>query len=267
MYWDFISTPCGSQSQDCFWEIFFGDLDGKIGPGLCWSWWANMSQMSNGWPFPLLNDEEMSKKVRVEHQPRPNPLTPQRHEYYFARNLDERVVTHDHQCLLGSDPPTRRNYVGATPLSFACMFSQEPAHAKLLLDARASVTRQGKHIFFQRFGSFAYFGLSPLPVTVTTRIITFWVGDPGDPYKPSFATVTGRGDNPTYCIRLQTYANTNTSVDNHPVLEGRWTLKDVRSVIFSSGKRELVGHGWTWFGRFRACWVGSLIVIPSQKLT
>ena len=38
-------------------------------------------------------------------------------------------------------------------------------------------------------------GLSPLPVTVTTWIITFLVGDP---YKPSFATVTGRGDNPTY---------------------------------------------------------------------
>ena len=36
-------------------------------------------------------------------------------------------------------------------------------------------------------------GLSPCPVTVTTRISTFLVGDP---YKPSFATVTGRGDNP-----------------------------------------------------------------------
>ena len=36
-------------------------------------------------------------------------------------------------------------------------------------------------------------GVAPLPVTVTTRIITFLVGDP---YKPSFATVTGRGDNP-----------------------------------------------------------------------
>ncbi len=33
-------------------------------------------------------------------------------------------------------------------------------------------------------------GLSPLPVTVTTRIKTCLVGDP---YKPSFATVTGRG--------------------------------------------------------------------------
>ena len=34
----------------------------------------------------------------------------------------------------------------------------------------------------------------PLPrIPVTTRIIIFLVGDP---YKPSFATVTGRGDNP-----------------------------------------------------------------------
>ena len=36
-------------------------------------------------------------------------------------------------------------------------------------------------------------GLSPLPVTVNTRIVIFLVGDP---YKPSFATVTGRGNNP-----------------------------------------------------------------------
>ena len=35
-----------------------------------------------------------------------------------------------------------------------------------------------------------YFRSTPLPVTVTTRIITFLAGDP---YKPSFATVTGRG--------------------------------------------------------------------------
>ena len=39
-----------------------------------------------------------------------------------------------------------------------------------------------------------YLGLSPCPVTVTTRIITFLVGNP---YKHSFVTVTGRGgDNP-----------------------------------------------------------------------
>ncbi len=44
-------------------------------------------------------------------------------------------------------------------------------------------------------GSMLWFGCCPLPVTVTTRIITFLVGNP---YKPSFATVTGRGDNPRY---------------------------------------------------------------------
>ena len=33
--------------------------------------WAVLSdeQLSNGWPFSLLNDEQMSNKVVVEHQP------------------------------------------------------------------------------------------------------------------------------------------------------------------------------------------------------
>ena len=42
-------------------------------------------------------------------------------------------------------------------------------------------------------GQMGYFGLSPLPVRVTTRIITFLVGNPS---KPSFATVTGWGVDP-----------------------------------------------------------------------
>ncbi len=37
--------------------------------------------------------------------------------------------------------------------------------------------------------------MSPCPVTVTTRIVIFLIGNP---YKPSFATVTGRGDNPRF---------------------------------------------------------------------
>ena len=40
-----------------------------------------------------------------------------------------------------------------------------------------------------------YIRSTPHPVTVTTRIITFLVGNP---YKPSFATVTGRGVVPMY---------------------------------------------------------------------
>ena len=42
---------------------------------------------------------------------------------------------------------------------------------------------------------YTYFGTTPHPVTVTTRIITFLIGNP---YKPSFATVTGRGPHPRY---------------------------------------------------------------------
>ena len=45
--------------------------------------------------------------------------------------------------------------------------------------------------------SLFYLRSTPLPVTVTTRIITFLVGDP---YKPSFATVTGRGVDPSFTI-------------------------------------------------------------------
>ncbi len=44
-------------------------------------------------------------------------------------------------------------------------------------------------------GYMIYLGCSPLPVTVTTRIITYLVGDS---YKPSFATVTWRGPHPKY---------------------------------------------------------------------
>ena len=40
-----------------------------------------------------------------------------------------------------------------------------------------------------------YFGFSPFPVVVTTRIVSCLVGDS---YKPSFARITGKGDNPNY---------------------------------------------------------------------
>ena len=49
----------------------------------------------------------------------------------------------------------------------------------------------------------AFFRLSPFPVTVTTRNIPFLVGDP---YKPSFATVTGRGDNPMHSSDSSVYS-------------------------------------------------------------
>ncbi len=45
-----------------------------------------------------------------------------------------------------------------------------------------------------------YLRSTPHPVTVTTRIITFLVGNP---YKPSFATETGWGVDPSYTNSLQ----------------------------------------------------------------
>ena len=48
-----------------------------------------------------------------------------------------------------------------------------------------------------------YLGLSPCPVTVTTRIAIFLVGDP---YKSSFATVTGRGGQPNVYPRCSMHS-------------------------------------------------------------
>ena len=45
--------------------------------------------------------------------------------------------------------------------------------------------------------TYLYFGYGPFPGTVTTRIITFLVGNP---YKPLFDTVTGKGPHPTYTL-------------------------------------------------------------------
>ena len=47
-----------------------------------------------------------------------------------------------------------------------------------------------------------YLGYGPFPVTVTTRIITFLVGNP---YKPLFATVTGKGPHPTYIPNMKLF--------------------------------------------------------------
>ena len=44
-----------------------------------------------------------------------------------------------------------------------------------------------------------YLGYGPFPVTVTTRTIPFLVGNP---YKPLFATVTGKGPHPGYMRSL-----------------------------------------------------------------
>ena len=49
-----------------------------------------------------------------------------------------------------------------------------------------------------------YFGLSPLPVRVTTRIITFLVGNP---YKPSFPLLLGGGTTQRILILLMNFCH------------------------------------------------------------
>ena len=53
-----------------------------------------------------------------------------------------------------------------------------------------------------------YLRSTPHPVTVTTRIITFLVGNP---YKPSFATVTGWGVDPIYTVYKMKVISTATA--------------------------------------------------------
>ena len=52
---------------------------------------------------------------------------------------------------------------------------------------------QKERFFLELYES--YLGYGPFPVTVTTRIITFLVGNP---YNPLFATVTGKGPHPSH---------------------------------------------------------------------
>ena len=57
---------------------------------------------------------------------------------------------------------------------------------------------------------FLYLGTTPHPVTVTTRIITFLIGNP---YKPSFVTVTGWGVDLTCTIFTETKRSHAATVD------------------------------------------------------
>ena len=56
-------------------------------------------------------------------------------------------------------------------------------------------SKSGLEVIYEYTHIYIYVGYCPLPLTVTTRGIIFVIGDS---YKPSFATVTGRGHNPIY---------------------------------------------------------------------
>ena len=57
--------------------------------------------------------------------------------------------------------------------------------------------------------SMIYFGCCPLPVTVTTRTITCLIGNP---YKPSFATVTARGPHPRFIHQIESFPTYSSKI-------------------------------------------------------
>ena len=92
-------------------------------------------------------------------------------------------------------------------------------------------TNSDERYFFYPTHFFIYIRSTPHPVTVTTRIITFLVGNP---YKPSFATVTGWGVDPTY---------TTHQLNVRAKYPHTWTIwAEIRGVFF----QNIVDFGASW---------------------
>ena len=68
-----------------------------------------------------------------------------------------------------------------------------------------------------------YVGCGPLTVTVTTRIITYLVGDS---YKPSCATVTGKGPHPNYMWIFRHHQWRGMNIPNKYHGESRVTISN-----------------------------------------
>ena len=103
---------------------------------------------------------------------------------------------------------------------------------------------------------YIYIGCGPLTVTVTTRIITFLVGDP---YKPSFTTVTVRGPHPTYTyIHLYIYVPIFNFHDcwQYMIIQLRLHLQTLlhqqntveRCLFLEPGSTNILLHYWPWTG-------------------
>ena len=105
-----------------------------------------------------------------------------------------------------------------------------------------SPTNRSTDFRFSQLGAGCH-GLSPCPVTVTTRIVTFLVGDP---CKPSFATVTGRGGHPTHShthTHTRTEKATAFSVGKDPLVDFSTPQEigtfSVRFVLVHSGVQQM----------------------------
>ena len=96
-------------------------------------------------------------------------------------NLPKRMLPTARQVIASKRHPKKHTYPGSlfTPILF-------------LLSLSVSLSLW--FLFFSFFLLLLWFGCGPLTVTVTTKIITCLIGNP---YKPSFTTVTVRGPHPS----------------------------------------------------------------------
>ncbi len=82
-----------------------------------------------------------------------------------------------------------------------------------------------------------YFRSTPHPVTVTSRIITFLVGNP---YKPSFATVTGWGRSkvylPTFTTLNYRHVHWNVALNRPALLSAFWKFNSLPLKIYQNPK-------------------------------
>ncbi len=98
---------------------------------------------------------------------------------------------------------------------------------------------------------------TPHPVTVTTRIITFWVGNP---YKPSFVTVTEWGVDPTSSILKMLMR-----IYGFNMIRYKWSAKNAISNTMNLGFSHFEGTTIILAFRVQRCnWLSSVACYHSQ---
>ena len=104
-------------------------------------------------------------------------------------------------------------------------------------------------------------------VTVTTRILTFVVGNP---HKPSFATVTGRGPHPIYITSIGGNPQTTTreSLSQRPFCakdllswHSRFLHRSCEAALIASQHLTATMDGWCFWGPVNCCGMNPYILL------
>ena len=100
----------------------------------------------------------------------------------------------------------------------------------MLIQQRSIVSKMGEVILLHNGAWIIYLGCGPLPVTVTTRMITFRLGNL---YRlPSFTTVTGRGPHPNHNNDLPNFLSRGSEARAQLSLTHRLGGEDPKVIIY-----------------------------------